>query len=172
MPRREHEFTVSNVELPKSAARLEISFVKVLKGNRSPGTIINNLEDDTWYQVSAVAERAEGVFSEPVFAVVKTHREPAPVTETTAKPLQGTIDSLTLFFRLDCSAALTGEVCGLLRFEICQRGMTTLPWQLVCHTVHRKVENMRPIGYHMRIRSSVKTFYSPSPVTCCMDIVE
>lgn len=90
---------------------------KGLKGERSPGTIIDNLEGDTWYQVSAVAERADGVFSEPIFSVVKTHREPPSLIEVTAKPLQRTTDSLALLFRLDCSASPMGEVCGLLRYE-------------------------------------------------------
>lgn len=123
--RHEDEYTTNNFQPPESVARLKISLVQGLKGNRSAGTI-SDLEDDTWYQVSAVAERAEGVFSEPVFTVVKTHREPPTVTETAAKPRQGTIDSLTLFFRLDCSAAPPGEVCGLLRFEGYQRGIGTL----------------------------------------------
>lgn len=86
-----------------------------LKGERSPRIVHDGLDDDTWYQVSAVAERNEGVFSKPVFTVVKTHRDPAGILETAVKPLQGSTDSLVLLFRLDCSASPTCEVCGLLR---------------------------------------------------------
>lgn len=88
-----------------------------LKGERSPGQIRDGLESNTWYQVSAVVERAEGVFSDPVYAKVKTHREPARVMEVAAQPVQGSTDSVALLVRLDCSSApIISEACGLLRW--------------------------------------------------------
>lgn len=88
-----------------------------LKGERSPGQVCDGLESNSWYQVSAVAERAEDVFSEPIYAVVKTHREPARVMEIAAHPVPGSTDSLALLFRLDCSSAsIISEACGLLRW--------------------------------------------------------
>lgn len=96
---------------------LSIGFaLQGLKGLRSPHPINDGLASDTWYQVSAISERAEGVFCEPVYAVVKTHREPARVMEMAAKPVKGSTDSLVLLVRLDCSSAPTDEACGLLRY--------------------------------------------------------
>lgn len=82
---------------------------------RSPFPIIDNLESDTWYQVSAVSERAEGVFGEAVHAVAKTHREPARVIETVVSSVQGSTNSISLLTTLDCSSAPTNQACGLLR---------------------------------------------------------
>lgn len=86
-----------------------------LNGVRSPLPINGDLESDTWYQVSAVSERAEGVYSQPAYAVAKTHREPARVLDWKATPVHGSTDSLSLLIRLDCSSAPTHEACGILR---------------------------------------------------------
>lgn len=86
-----------------------------LKGVRIPHPVNENLESDTWYQISAVSERAQGVFCEPVFAVAKTHREPARVIEIAGNPVQGSTDSINLHLKLDCSSTPTNEACGLLR---------------------------------------------------------
>lgn len=83
---------------------------------RSPLPTIDDLESDTWYQVSAISERAVGVFSEPVYAVAKTHREPARVIDSRVSPVQGSTDSLAMMVRLDCSSAPINEACGLLRY--------------------------------------------------------
>lgn len=80
-----------------------------------PHPVNEGLESDTWYQISAVSERTEGVFCEPVFTVAKTHREPARVIEIAGNPVQGSTDSINLHLRLDCSSTPTNEACGLLR---------------------------------------------------------
>lgn len=82
----------------------------------SPLPTIDDLESDTWYQVSAVSERAVGVFSEPVYATTKTHREPARVINQGVSPVPGSTDSLAMMVRLDCSSAPMNEACGLLRY--------------------------------------------------------
>ena len=86
-----------------------------LRGVRMPHPVNEGLESDTWYQISAVSERTEGVFCEPVFTVAKTHREPARVIEIAGNPVQGSTDSINLHLRLDCSSTPTNEACGLLR---------------------------------------------------------
>lgn len=87
-----------------------------LKGEHSPRTVIESLESDTWYQVSAVSERATGVFSRPSFTVARTHREPARLMDLIAAPVQGSTNSLRLRFRLDCSVVPTREMCGKSRW--------------------------------------------------------
>lgn len=82
---------------------------------RSPLPVDDGLESDTWYQVSAVSERAQGVFSEPVYAAAKTHRDPARVVDTTLSPVPGSTDSLAVMITLDCSSAPTNEACGIMR---------------------------------------------------------
>lgn len=86
-----------------------------LKGELSPRPVNDGLESDTWYQISTVSERGEGVFSEAVYAIVKTHRESARVMEMAVKPAPGSTTSLELWVTLDCSSAPTSEACGLLR---------------------------------------------------------
>lgn len=106
-------FTLST-DSPLSSARHQQN--QGLKGMRSPLPVNDGLESDTWYQVSAVSERAQGVFSEPVYAVTKTHRDPARVVETTVSPVPGSTDSLVVMMRLDCSSAPTNEACGIMRY--------------------------------------------------------
>lgn len=84
---------------------------------RSPLPVNDGLESDTWYQVSAVSERAQGVFGEPVYAVAKTHRDPARVVDATVSPIPGSTDSLAVMIRLDCSSAPTNGACGILRYR-------------------------------------------------------
>lgn len=84
---------------------------------RSPLPVNDGLESDTWYQVSAVSERAQGVFGEPVYAVAKTHRDPARVVDATVSPIPGSTDSLAVMIRLDCSSAPTNGACGVLRYR-------------------------------------------------------
>ncbi|CAM9358757.1 unnamed protein product [Ectocarpus sp. 13 AM-2016] len=95
--------------------------VEGLKGVRSSLPINDDLESDTWYQVSAVSERAEGVYSQPVYAVAKTHREPARVLDWKTTPVHGSTDSLSLLISLDCSSAPTHEACGILRYEVTEK---------------------------------------------------
>lgn len=87
-----------------------------LKGTLSPPAVNDGLESDTWYQVSAVSERAQGVFGEPVYAVAKTHREPARVVDTTVSPVPVSTDALAVMMRLDCSSAPMNEACGIMRY--------------------------------------------------------
>lgn len=96
---------------------------------RSPLPTIDDLESDTWYQASLISERAVGVFSEPVYAIAKTHREPPRVIDKTVSPVQGSTGSLAVMVRLDCSSAPMNEECGLLRYirhleRVCVRHKT------------------------------------------------
>lgn len=87
------------------------------KGTRSALPVNDGLESDTWYQVSAVSERTQGVFGEPVYAVVKTHRDPARVVDASVLAVPGSTDSLAVMARLDCSSAPTNEACGIMRYR-------------------------------------------------------
>ncbi|CAM9138972.1 unnamed protein product, partial [Hapterophycus canaliculatus] len=94
--------------------------IEGLKGLRSPLPIVDNLDSDAWYQVSAVSERAEGVFSEPVYAVAKTHREPAGLIDTKVSPVQGSTNSISLLTTLDCSSTRINEACGFLSYQVAE----------------------------------------------------
>lgn len=85
-----------------------------LKG-QSSALLIEDLDSNSWYQISAVAERAEGIFSAPVYAMVQINREPPRILEATAQPVTGSVQSLALLVMLDCSSSPASETCSFLR---------------------------------------------------------
>ncbi|CAM9385152.1 unnamed protein product, partial [Scytosiphon promiscuus] len=131
--------------------------IEGLKGIRSPLPVIDNLDSDTWYQVSAVSERAEGVFGEPVHAVAKTHREPARVMDTKASSVQGSTDSISLLTTLDCSSAPTNEACGLLSYQVAE----TPPRGSPEHVKPRQVAQGKAVIADGRSKSHIVPGLSP-----------